>query len=358
MTKKSVVFVGFLPGFGGAEKAMIMVANGLARLGNEITIISFKDNNVVYKMENKIKYIHIPDIEGKKYRVLFKRFTAFKRVIKEIKPDVVISFWLQPAIFSSIISKKIGFRTIYSERGDPTDKEYTGFLGLLRKVFLKSIDGFVFQTEGAKRCFPKSIQDRSVVIHNPVPIKYNDYELPKVRNKVIVNVGRLHEQKNQKLLINAFSKINNTYPDYTLEIYGDGELKQQLKTHIKKLGLQEKVFLMGTTQKIFDKIVNASIFVLSSDYEGMPNALMEAMALGIPSISTDCKPGGARELIENQQNGLLVKRDSVEELASAIQYMIENKNKAHKMGRKSKKICNTNSIDIIINKWNSYITQL
>jgi glycosyltransferase involved in cell wall biosynthesis len=353
---KKIVFIGFLPGFGGAEKSMIMTANGLSKLGNDVTVISLKDNNVVYEIDKQVKYIFIPDHKGKKIRKQLNRFLDLKNKLAEIKPDIVISFWLQPAIFAAVLSKFIGFKVIYSERGDPTDEEYKGFLGVLRYIFFKLIDRFVFQTQGAKQCFSKSVQDKSVVINNPVYIKYNNYNIPQKRRKVIVNVGRLHKQKNQKLLINAFAKISDTFPEYTLEIYGDGELKVNLEKQIEQLNLKNRVILKGTTKHLFDEIMDASLFVLSSDYEGMPNALMEAMALGIPCISTDCKPGGARELITDGKNGLITKRGSVDNLAQAMKYMLENPEDAEIMGRNAKQICNTHSVDNIIKMWDEYIT--
>lgn len=356
-TIKKIVFLGFLPGFGGAERSMIMTANALANLGYDVTIISFKYNNVVYEIDARVNYIFIPDCKGKKIKKQIYRFLNLKDILYKIKPRVVISFWFQPAIFAAIMSKFIGFKVIYSERGDPTDDEYKGFLGLLRMIFFNFIDGFVFQTKRARECFPKSIQKKGIVINNPVYIKYDDFPIPVKRRKIIVNVARLHEQKNQSLLINAFAKISDHFPEYILEIYGEGELKNKLKDLIKKLNLQNKVFLKGTTEKLFEVIFDASLFVLSSNYEGMPNALMEAMALGIPCITTDWKPGAASEFIIDGENGLIVSRNSVEELAEAIKFMLDNPEKADLMGKHGKKICETHSPENIFKLWDKFIKE-
>lgn len=355
---KKITFVGFFLGYGGAEKSMIMVANGLINRGHDVTIVSLKENNIAYEINQKIKYIFIPDHNGIKLKSLVNRFWDLKTALMEIKPDIVISFWLQPAIFASLISKKMRFKTIYSERTDPSAKQFKGWRGWLRSIFFKSVDGFVFQTEGAKKCFSKSIQTRSTVINNPVYISYDEYPLPSERRKVIVNVGRLHEQKNQKLLINSFARISDLFPDYILEIYGDGSLKEALKKQIKELDLYNRVYLKGTTNELITQIIDASLFVLSSDYEGMPNALMEAMALGIPCITTDCKPGGARELIDQGENGIIVIRDSVDELASSMKYMIEHPKEAEVIGLKAKEICKTHSLNRIIMMWEKYITRV
>lgn len=358
MKGKKIVFVGFMKGYGGAERSMLMVANGLAELGHKITVISLKENKMVYEINNKIDYIFIPDSKGRNLKNFITRFKNLSNILSCIKPDIVISFWFQPAFFTAILSKFIGFKTIYSERGDPSDNEYSGLLGFLRMISFKFIDGFVFQTKGAKEYFSKTIQNRSIVINNSVSIKYSDYSIPKIRKKVIVNVGRLHQQKNQQLLINSFAKISPQFPEYKLEIYGEGELEDNLKEHIKNLGLENKVYLKGTTKNLFEKIVNSSLFVLSSNYEGMPNALMEAMALGIPCISTDCSPGGARELISTGKNGIIVPKNSEYELAKAIKYMLENSSESERMGRNAKEICFSHSEDKIILSWEKYILKV
>lgn len=350
-----IVFVGFLHGYGGAERSMINVANGLVNMGNDVTIISLKSNNVVYEIDKKINYIFIPDTKSIKINKQLSRLLNLKKQLKTIKPDVVISFWLQSAIFTAIISKFIRFKNIYSERGDPTDEEYRGLLGLLRNIFSKSIDGFVFQSAGAKACFPEAIQKKSIIIHNAVIVGSIDHPSPNKRRKVIVGVGRLHEQKNHKLLINSFAKVSAFFPEYTLEIYGEGPLKNRLLAQIERLGLKNKVVLKGATRLLHDEIKDASLFVLTSDYEGMPNALLEAMALGLPCISTDCKPGGVREIIEHGINGIIVNRNSTEELACAIQDLINNPDKAETLSRNAKEGSSLYSPQKIYDLWDDYI---
>lgn len=355
---RKIVLLGYLPGFGGAERSLCMLANELSRIGHDVTLISIKDNKVVYNINKEVNYKFIQDRGEKKVTIHLNRFISLKKILVDIKPDIVISFWLQPAIFSAILSKFIGFKTIYSERGDPTDKEYKGKLGILRNIFFNMINGFVFQTNGARQCFSQNIQQKSIVIHNPVYIDYNRYDIPTDRRKVIVNVGRLHEQKNQKLLINSFNKIKDRFPEYKLEIYGEGKLENELKEYITQLNLDKRVILKGTTKNLFDKIIDASIFVLSSDYEGMPNALMEAMSLGLPCISTDCSPGGARELINHKENGILCEVGNEEDLSRCIEFIINNPITASYIGNNAKKICLTHSTNIIFNQWNDYIEEL
>lgn len=337
---------------------MIMTANGLVRRGHKVTIVSIRENNVVYETDKRINHRHIPDVERSKLLVKLNRFWKLRKCLKEIKPDIVISFWLQPAIFAAILSKPNNFKTIFSERGDPGDKEYNGALGAIRTVAFRFMDGFVFQTHGAKQYFTDSIQAKAVVISNPVYISRVDYPTPPRRRKSIVSVGRLHPQKNQRLLINAFSKIGSLFPEFILEIYGTGNLKNDLLHQIEELSLKDRIFLKGTTKDLFNEIADASLFVLSSDYEGLPNALLEAMALGLPSISTDCRPGGAKDLIRHGINGLICPTGSQEELAVQITYMLQNEQDAERMGHEARNVCSTHSPEPILSKWDEFITAI
>lgn len=247
--KVTLALIGYMHGFGGAEKSLVMLANEMVKRGYNIHLISLSANNLCYDIEPSIKYTFIPDIKGNKLKVIFNRYKDLRRILNDIKPQLVINFWFQSAYMTAVMKSELNFKILYSERGDPSDKEYSGLMGLVRSIILPKIDGFVFQSKGAQEYFSKKIIDRSCVIHNPVFIKPMDYPAPKERRKVIVNVGRLHEQKNQKLLINAFSKINNKFSDYTLEIYGDGELREELESQINKSNLSNKVQLKGTTKK-------------------------------------------------------------------------------------------------------------
>jgi glycosyltransferase involved in cell wall biosynthesis len=174
------------------------------------------------------------------------------------------------------------------------------------KYLYKKADGFVFQTEDAAKYFEGIIKCDSKIIPNPINPKFIKEPYKGEREKNIVTVGRLESQKNQKMLIEAFGKIESKYPEYSLLIYGDGSKKEELQDLIKEKGLENKVILKGKIDDVENVIDKAKMFVLSSDYEGMPNALMEAMALGLPCISTDCPCGGPRYLMENGKSGLLV----------------------------------------------------
>ena len=298
-----------------------MLANAMAERGHDVTLVSISADNPCYTINNTVKYCFLPDRKTNAMRIV-TRYRDIKNTLCQLKPDVTVNFWFQSAYVTALMSKKITGRVIYSERGDPGDAEYSGVLGLIRKLTLPRIDGFVFQSEGAQNYFNKSVQSRSTVISNPVFLNTAVYPDVKERRKAIVTVGRLHPQKNQKLLINAFARIADKLSDYTLEIYGDGGLKDELQRQIDDCGLHDRAFLNGTSSSIHSLIYDASLFVLSSDYEGMPNTLLEAMALGIPCISTDCRPGGARALIDNGKDGYIVPAGDECQLAIKIEQLL------------------------------------
>jgi len=216
-------------------------------------------------------------------------------------------------------------------------------------------DGFIFQTDEAKDCLKDVITCESVVIPNPVNEVFLNKKISKKRNHDIVTVGRLESPKNQKLLIDSFNLIKDTYQDYNLRIYGPGSLKETLEKQIDTLQLNDRVFLMGNSDDVARDIIDACMFVLSSDYEGMPNALMEAMALGLPCISTDCPCGGPKYLIQNNENGVLVPVNDAEKMAEAMRKILNDSAFAKKIGENAKTSIEKIRPEKVCAMWEEYI---
>lgn len=340
---------------GGAERVVCNLSNELVK-NNEVYIATTISAESDYPLDKKIKIYCLDSKNNNSFlRRNIIRLNNLKKIIKDNKIDVAISFLPEPS-YRLMLAKNKNIKTIISDRNDP-NIEYNTFLKkIITKILYNKSDGFVFQTPDAMKYFSNKIQNRSIVIPNPInDVFFVEKPFNGKRNNIIVSVGRLTGQKNHKLLIDAFNIIQEKYTDLQLHIYGEGELKNNLIKYINDLNLNNKIYLKGNSNQLEKDLYKSKMFVLSSDYEGMPNALMEAMALGLPCISTDCPIGGPKYLIKNNQNGLLVPTNDINSLVEAIIKIIENKQLADKISNNcynDVKKYNNNRINSI---WTDYI---
>lgn len=356
---KITLFIGSLSG-GGAERVVCNLANYLAKKGHEITVLTVSDQKS-YELNQKVQHTVLYGETGSNLPHLFinlLRLYKMNRYFRNEKVDLYITFL--PKLSKYILAQKkfIKCPIILAERADPGT--YCSISKKNQKLFSKyydRADGYVFQTEDAKEYYRQHNIDvsKSRVISNAINPEFVCKPYTEDRRKVIIGAGRLTEQKNFPLLIKAFSAISANHPEYILEIYGEGELQSQLNSLVNELGIRDKVRFMGFVQNIREYLRDASLFVLSSNFEGMPNALMEAMALGVPVISTDCPAGGSKCLIKDGENGLLVPVGDVECLTQAIDKMLSDSELRDKMGREARKICDELSADKIYGKWEEFI---
>ncbi len=346
-----IVFVTAGLGFGGAERVVSVLANQMVN-NNEVKIIlTSGDAQIAYDLDQRITVDVIPKSLG-----TFKCWKTFRKLCVEYKADIVLAFMDSIGIMASNFLVGTKIPVIVSERNDPSQKSRkhsiaVRFFGFFSKYFTK---GYVFQSEGAKSFYPKIAQKKSCIILNPLNAEnFPNYNI-KTAEKKVVSVGRLHKQKNQKLLIEAFAK-SKYCSDYSLHIYGDGELRNDLQSQIDSLGLNGKIVLEGNNSNVLSELIKAKLFVFTSNYEGLPNALMEAMALGLPCISTDCSPGGAKMLINDEQNGLLVPCDDLDSLVSAMDKLYEDNALCVKIGKNAKFIREKTKAEAIAKEWLDFI---
>lgn len=342
--------------FGGAERVMSILTNEWGK-NNVETMILVTETEAIskYHLSDKVTIISCYEEKNGAYFPQLNIIKKVRNICKEWKPDVVISFYNDLCALTALAITGLHIPLIYSERNDPNKTNQGNAGRLYRKIIEYMADKIVFQTTGAQRCYPKSVQEKSTVILNPL----NTYGFPihdfLHEKHEIVSVGRLEAQKNQKLLIDAFALIAKDFPEYQLTIYGEGSLRKELEDYIKAKGLQERVSLPGSKNNIQEHIKDASLFVLSSDYEGIPNALIEAMAIGLPCVSTDCSPGGSRELIEDGVNGLITPCGDAKKLSDAMRMMLSNKSYAKACGVEALKIRKKTDVKKISEKWLRYM---
>lgn len=344
---------------GGAERVIIQLAHHFANSGyNSILVTSFRDPKFEYEVPNNVRRISIEDVEVQQSRIKrnITRIVALRRICNDVKPIAIISFMGEPNFRAIIATLGMRVKRIVSVRNDP-NHEYRGLLGkVLGKVILPTADGCVFQTPDAQAWFPKRLQKRSEVILNDVREEF--FSIERSPQKQVVSVGRLSKQKNYHLLIEAFSLIANKHEDYQLNIYGAGVLFEELQKLINSLNMENHIKLCGATTDVSAVLKSASLFVLSSDHEGMPNCLMEALAAGVPSISTDCPCGGPRMLINDNENGILVPVNDVETMAEKIDYMLSNVDEAERMGKNAREKAKDYSPDIVFQKWKNFVERV
>ena len=345
---------------GGAERVVCNLANYLSK-NNNVTLVVFRNTKIDYEISTDVKIIKLDNKEKEKFKLLknMKRIIKLNKILKKEKFDVTLSFLPRPSYITLFLKKFRKNKVIVSVRNDPK-MEYKSLLNkILMKWLYPLADGFVFQTEEAKQYFPENIQKKSIIILNSVNENFIiDKPYNGIRDKIIVSVGRLDEQKNQKMLIKAFSKIHYKYPKYNLIIYGEGCLRNDLEKLINDLNLEKNIFLPGIEDNIKEKLYKASLFVLPSNYEGMPNSLIEAMALGVPSISTNCPCGGPKDLINDGENGFLIDVNSEEDLVKKMDLVLSGIYDISKISKNANKIKDRINPKIINKEWENYLKKI
>lgn len=344
--KRYIFFVGTL-GNGGAERVISILSNLMAQKGMNVEVLTYYDRPVFYDMNPNVKVTAVETNSGSKNKIenLFWIRNYFMKYAK-----IVISFLAPFNIMAIAANMGTGIPIIVADRNDPTRVPTNVLVRKIRNLMYMFSDAVVVQTEKNKAYFNSHIRKKTTVIYNPVDMKEeSESAIYNKKEKNIVSAGRLMEQKNQKMMICAFAEIAKKHPEYKLILYGEGPCRDKLQDYIQQLGLCEKVLLPGSTTELHEKIKSAEIFVLSSDYEGMPNALIEAMCLGMPVIST--KVSGATDLIEDKKNGLLVEVGAVKELVLAIEMLISDEKARHQMACKAAELKEKLLPEQILEQW-------
>lgn len=313
---------------GGAERVVCNLSNYFISRGDKVEIIVTRLRKKEYYLDKDINVIALDSTKPLKMFRNLRRVRKLYHLVLDYEPDLVFCF-LQEPIARYLVLKTFCRRirripVIISVRIDPKNAFKTVKRRISKALYNKA-DGFVFQTNEVMGCFKKSIQQRGVIIANSIDeLFFSNSGYSASREKRIVAVGRLVKQKNYQLLVDAFETILPEFRKYTLEIYGDGPLKDDIYDYIVRKGLEDNVKLMGVADNIKDKIESAALFVMSSDYEGMSNALMEAMALGLPCVSTNSAGGGAASLIKDGVNGFLVPVNDPKSLSEKMKTILSN----------------------------------
>lgn len=290
---------------------------------------------------------------------LKKRKDKLTRIWKELRPDLVLSFIGKNNIMALSTATREDIKVVVSVRADP-DMEYydmslkTGMLATFGKAA-----GIVVQTTTARKWFPMHLRKRCTILPNAINPAFIRKRYVGEREKSIVMVGRLDENKNQSLVMEAFAEVlKRGYTDYQLKLFGDGPDMIKLRHLAINLGIEKNVSFVGVVNNVAEHIEKTSLFILASKQEGMPNALIEAMSLGLPCISTDCPCGGPKDLIISGENGLLVPVDDKDAMVNAILKVLSDKEFADKLGQKATKVQEKYDPKVANEKWEKYFERV
>ena len=339
---------------GGAERVIAQLANYFAAKNYYVKIITIAEANVYYDLRKEIEVISIGTKSKNELKNKIIQYTYLRRLIKKEKPQIVLAMPEDLGVYA--LGSLIGLKTkvFVSERNNPWVMPDVKITRIVRRMVYPFADGLIFQTEMAKSFFPKNIQQKGVVLNNPVDEERIPYQFQGERKRTIVSVGRLASQKNYTLLIEAFERFYQKHNDYTLHIYGDGEERIKLQKQIDSLGMAKAIVLEGRKSNVLEIINDAGVFVLPSDYEGMPNVLIEAMCMGMPVISTDCPSGGPKQLITSGTDGILVPVGDVAAMKEAMERMT-NKEYAKGLSNNAYKLREKLTNIDVYKAWETYL---
>lgn len=298
---------------GGTERVISLLSGEYVKRGIQVAVMQFAGYEHAYELDERVEDFAVAEQSKGNPLIWGRRILAMRRYFKKNPNCHIFAFCVMGAVFSVIATFGMKRRLLVAERNSPDSCN----VKKLRNWAYRHAEVITFQTEDGISYFPQDIGRKAVVIPNPI-----DADIPArfegERTKRIVTVGRLHKQKNQALLLEAFADFKKRCADYQLHIYGEGELEEKLKNRAQELGIEKDVVWHGFSKRVKEEIVDSRMFVLSSDFEGISNSMLEALAMGIPTISTDCPIGGARVYMEEDVSGLLVPVGDRKALAEAM----------------------------------------
>lgn len=337
---------------GGSERVMSLVANQLAKRGHDVEIVNLNKHIVFYPIHEDV---HLSFAEDEVGSSIISKIIWLRKHVKTEKPDVVIPF--MEAVYCVTLLALIGVEVpvISSERIDPRKSPFVR--NILRRIFLPLTTHLVVQTKDIKAFYPKFIQKKTSIIYNPVSeTVFHLQDEPK--ENVIISVGKLDGQKNQKLLINAFARIADKFPEWKLVIYGEGRERDSLESLVSsfKSQVSSRIQLPGRCETVIEKMNRAKVFAFSSDFEGMSNAILEAVCVGLPVVTTNVS--GAAELVKDGEGGFVVPIRNGKALADSLRILLKDESLMHKMAQHNKATAKNFKLDMIVDQWESLILHI
>ena len=352
---------------GGGERAMVLLAEGLANLQHQVTLITLSDKNTdFYQVPSKVSRIEL-GIMGDSSNLIeaiknnIGRINTIRKVIESTEPDVVASGLriTNVSVILALLGKN--YPLIVTEQNDVKVHSQGLVWETLRRLTYPLCSKVVSVSKGVDRGLEIPLNKRAV-IYNPITVK--DYQTAPVlppevdsNKNWVASMGRLTHQKGYDLLLLAFHKAAEKHPDWQLIILGKGELREQLEQMRDDLGLSGQVVFTGALTNPFAVLKQAQLFVMASRNEGFPLAHGEALACGLPVIATDC-PSGPSEMIRHDIDGLLVPNQDVEALAIAMKSLMFDKQKRQQLAARASEVVERFGQDKIVAEWETLMHKL
>ena len=338
---------------GGSERVISILANKLSERGHEVEIICYNKHIVFYPINSSVKIVFAEE-ECKSSNIIKKMIWLRRHIIQE-KPEIVIPFMV--AVYSCTLIALLGCRipVLSSVRNDP--RLGRRIYKFARRTILPLSTHIVVQTKHIKDYFPKKLHDKITIIYNPVndrifDVLSNNYS----KQNRIISVGRLFPQKNQKMMICAFSKIASEFTNWKLVLFGEGPLRPELENLIKEKNMTGRIELPGRSEMVLEEVAKSKLFCMSSYYEGMSNAMIEAICLGLPIIST--KVSGTEELVQDGYNGYLLEDNDIDGLAYRFKEMMSHEENIHLFGQRNREQVYKFKTEAIVNQWENLIKKV
>ena len=349
---------------GGAQRVMALMANYWAAEGHHITLVSlgsqFKDRFELHYLVKRVS-LNLSSDSAHFGQALYHNALRVRRLrdqLRQLKPDVVISFMSSTNVLTVLASRGLGIPVIISERTNPHRQSIGSIWNTLRSLLYRHADALVVQSSALHDwARGVAVRARVDIIPNPLNPEFNvsaGAAGRQERNNTIVAMGRLVRVKGFDLLIEAFAQCAGQHPEWLLVILGEGEERSNLESLIVAKGLQDRVRLAGQVSRPSHILGQADLFVLSSRFEGFPNALMEAMACKLAVISTDC-PNGPRDIVRDGVDGLLVPPDDVIALAKGMDRLMANPAERQRLGAAAMEVIERFSLEKIMSMWDELV---
>jgi len=349
---------------GGAERVLVLLARGLARRGHDVTVVTIYGEELdFFRLPPGVNRVALglgKDTVGlpAKLWANARRIRALRRAIRGARPDAVISLLGRTNVLTLLATVGMGMPVIVSEHTDPRKEPLPGVWQSLRRIAYRRAARVVSVSAAIDSYFDWIAADKRAVIPNPVDFAGLEQEglgLEFPWPHTVIAMGRLAPEKGFDLLIAAFASLAERFADWGLAILGEGRLRGELESLCARAGLAGRVLLPGAIPSPGSTLKNAELFVLSSRWEALPMALVEAMACALPVVATECTAGAA-ELVRPGQNGLLVPTENTPALAAAMAEMMQDPARRRVLGQNAAASVRPFELDRIVETWEGLLS--